>query len=259
MGPMIAAGGFSIASEHVKELEEDLNSLCDKTGLPNDEIFKWSPKKKNSNWMYGNLKGNDRINFQVKIIDLLKNYDCKVIFVAEDKNCNMAMNESTSSDIDVTNMLMERVDSLFHQQSTHGIIVMDRPGGGSKDHDSFLANCLSTIQNGTTVKDINNIILSVMCLPNHYTRLLQAADLVVSATLSYVSGNETYTLEIIENIKPLLHKESQRIGGVGVKLHPDFKFANLYHWLFDDTHFWKNSCGNPLPLENRNYSQNANS
>jgi hypothetical protein len=43
------------------------------------------------------------------------------------------------------------------------------------------------------------------------------------------------------------------VGGCGVKLHPDYKYRNLYGWLFGDTHFWKGNNGHPLPLEGRPY------
>ena len=55
-------------------------------------------------------------------------------------------------------------------------------------------------------------------------------------------------------IHPILRREGDRIGGVGLKLHPDFVYANLYHWLVGDAHYWRGNIGTPLPLKGRPYS-----
>jgi hypothetical protein len=44
-----------------------------------------------------------------------------------------------------------------------------------------------------------------------------------------------------------------RIGGVGVKIQPDFSYANFYHWLLGDTHFYKGFVGVPMPIIGRPY------
>jgi hypothetical protein len=61
-----------------------------------------------------------------------------------------------------------------------------------------------------------------------------------------------------ETVKGLLAKKGDRIGGVGLKLHPYFMYANLYHWLVGDTHLWMNSTAFPLPLACYPYSSHPN-
>jgi hypothetical protein len=51
----------------------------------------------------------------------------------------------------------------------------------------------------------------------------------------------------------LLRDDGNRIGGVGVKIQPDFSYANLYHWLLGDTHFYKGFVGVPMPIIGRPY------
>jgi hypothetical protein len=43
------------------------------------------------------------------------------------------------------------------------------------------------------------------------------------------------------------------IGGTGVKIHPDFRYANLYYWLLDDSHLRPGWKATPLPLKARPY------
>ena len=121
-----------------------------------------------------------------------------------------------------------------------------------------LTNCLETIEAGTTYIKPDCIALNVLSANSKYIRLLQAADLVTSCTLALVSGENTFSPKVFEKIKPLFDSEKDRIGGVGLKIHPDFKYANLYHWLVGDTHFVRSNAGIPLPLSGRPYSKSPN-
>jgi hypothetical protein len=55
----------------------------------------------------------------------------------------------------------------------------------------------------------------------------------------------------------MLRSEQGRIGGVGLKLHADLRYANLYHWLLGDSHWWKGNVGIPLPAEGHPYVNSA--
>jgi hypothetical protein len=53
-----------------------------------------------------------------------------------------------------------------------------------------------------------------------------------------------------------MRRDGGRIGGIGLKIHPDFKYANLYHWLVGNTHFHRGSTGFPMPLKGYRYFNN---
>ena len=88
MGHMIAIGGVIIESSKVIPPEEAIKQLCLDTGFPETQVFKWSPQK-GVHWMRENLVGDERRDFQIGIISLLKEYDCNAIFLAENKNVLM--------------------------------------------------------------------------------------------------------------------------------------------------------------------------
>jgi hypothetical protein len=79
------------------------------------------------------------------------------------------------------------------------------------------------------------------------SRLLQLADVVTGCTTALVCGEEAWAPALFSSIKPLLDGSETRKGGVGLKIHPDLLYANLYHWLLGDTHLWKGSTGFGLP------------
>jgi hypothetical protein len=55
-------------------------------------------------------------------------------------------------------------------------------------------------------------------------------------------------------IRKLFDSNSGRIGGVGLKIHPDYIYANLYHWLVGDKKFYKGFNDFPLPFPNRPFN-----
>ena len=90
-------------------------------------------------------------------------------------------------------------------------------------------------------------------------RLLQVADLVTSCTTAHVAGRDRYSEPLFDQwVFPLLHRgHAGRVGGYGLKLHPDFRYANLYHWLLGDQQFGRNGAFVTLPDRDRWYPSSA--
>jgi hypothetical protein len=86
---------------------------------------------------------------------------------------------------------------------------------------------------------------------SRHSRLMQLADLITSCTLSYVGGQvEHHTTLFKEKVAPQLRSMGGRIWGYGLKIQPDFRYGNLYHWLLGDE-----SLGHiDLPTRNRAYA-----
>jgi hypothetical protein len=61
----------------------------------------------------------------------------------------------------------------------------------------------------------------------------------------------------VDEPHPLLLRaraEAGRVGGFGLKLHPDYSFINLYHWLLGDNAHRKEGV---LPSDGWPYSESA--
>jgi hypothetical protein len=158
----------------------------------------------------------------------------------------------------VIQLLIERIEGLAVRAGRDVIVVFDRPGGAHADEESFLAGCLETIQVGTRFVRPARIALNALSTSSHFMRLLQAADLVTGCVTSYVAGEAKFSPRLMPTVRPMLATDGQRIGGYGIKIHPDFWYANLYHWLFGDDLFWQEGCwGSPFPLPSRPYRRSA--
>lgn len=256
VGPLVAIGGISIPAEAAHGLEQAYDALCKNFGFPPGASgeFKWSPG--NEHWMRKNLIEGKRRDFYSQVLGLAASYGAKSLVVLEDTRYQTATG-SQDAGTDVAHLFLERVESQLSMLHTEGLVIVDRLTGGRSNEDSFLANCLEMLQSGTNYVKPEHIILNVLSTPSKLIRLLQLADLVTSCTTAFISGEDRHSPPIFDLIRPLFYQERGRVGGIGLKLHPDFRYANLYHWLLGDSHFVRGGGGVPLPLLNRPYASNA--
>ena len=254
MGSLIAIGGFCLNGDKIKELDLNIESVCSKYGFPSREIFKWSPGREL--WMWSNLKDERRRNFFLEILDLAKKIKIKGIVIVEDKNHRPAT-KVPDAEIDIIRLFFERITWELSKVRDQGVIIVDRTAGDRKKEENFLLNCLESLQGGTEYIDNKHFALNVLSTPSKLTRLLQLADLIVSCSLANVSGENEFSPPIFDKIREILCKESGRIGGVGLKIHPDFRYVNLYHWLLQDSHYHRNNMAIPLPMMRFPYCKEA--
>lgn len=233
MGPLVAVGGLYVPSASVRPLERVLDDLCQQTGFPRGDEFKWSPDRKM--WMQKSLRGVDREEFFRRALSAAVEGGAKAIVVIEDTRHKRAVSQSISPEHDVVTMFLERANTHLRNVESEAIVVCDRPGGNRSSEHRFLSDCLEQLRNGTDYVDFESINL-LLTSDSRLSRLLQLADVVTSATLAYVAGESNYSPAIWREIAPLMRKDGGRIGGKGVKIHPDLRYGNLYHWLFDDAH-----------------------
>ena len=254
MGPLIGSGGVLISVDKVRDLEFALNNLCRNTGFPSGDYFKWSPGREM--WMHQHLLDENRESFFIGALTLALQHEIKAIVVIEDSSRNTATNAQHSEE-DVTRLLLERVNNQLRKIGSEAIVIIARPSGGRSDEDRFLEECLETLLSGTNYVTPDRIILNILSTPSRFIKLLQLADVIISCSIAIVAGENRYSPRIFNAIKELLINDGSRIGGVGFKIHPDFRYANLYHWLLNDTQFWKGIFGVQLPILGRPYFTGA--
>lgn len=250
MRPLVGIGGLLVPGDVAAELERELDKLCLDTGFPKGEPFKWSPRA--DHWMRDSLTGQARTDFFITVLSLLRSARVKAIVVLEDIEAQPATG-TDSHELDATMLFLERVHNFLERRQTHGIVVVDRPGGGRSEEEQFLSRCLEVLQSGTdyvTFYRISHVLSGTF----NFIRLLQAADVITSCTASLVAGHETYTKPVFEHIRPLFDTTSDGLtGGAGLKIHPAGRYLNLYYWLLGDEGVWRNNIAYSLPLKGYPY------
>lgn len=255
MGSLVASGGLFVHGDRLASMERALNAICVETGFPPNEEFKWSPRR--DMWMHQNLVAERRRGFFSSIIQICVDHQAKALVIISDCD-SRTPSDCTTHEIFVTKMLLERVNNLAVSVASTAIIVVDRPGGGISQERKFLSDCLYTLQSGTRYVVPEQIAINPISTDSHLIRSLQAADLIVGCTTALIAGQTTLAPDIFEIIKPILARKLDRAGGVGVKIHPDFKYLNLYHWLLGDGMWIRNMSGLPLPHRGRPYFNGPN-
>lgn len=244
MGSLVAIGGVHLSGQSIRDLERILDTICMEYGFPPGEEFKWSPGREL--WMYGNLVEERRSEFFTQVLNRIQESGAKAIVIIEDTDYNTATGVRSSEE-DVARLFLERIHNALRARGSNGIVIVDRPSGSRAQEDKFLVNCLETLQSGTRYVKPDRIALNVLSTPSKLVRLLQVADVVTSCTLATVAGETRFSPPVFAVIRGLLHADTGRIGGVGLKIHPDFRYGNLYHWLLGDEYFIRGNVGIPLP------------
>jgi len=250
MGRLVATGGVLVPGEKARELEGAIDTVCQIYGFPQGEIFKWSPPR--GSWFHDQLVGSARECFFRDVLAEAETRSVKAVVVVDDTSKKTGLPDAETHELDVTLMFLERVEQFLREKQADGLIVTDRPAGGRPDEDKFLDACLAMLQTGTRyVKP--KAVTYVFAARSRTARLLQLADLVTSCTLARVAGERRYAPQVFQYVLPLFRRAMGRIGGYGVKIHPEYVYVNLYHWILGDSEFIRYGTGVSLPLRHRPY------
>jgi hypothetical protein len=244
MGPIVATGGLIIPTDNSGWLETAINQACADAGFPDGEKFKWSPGRET--WMRTNLIEDDRRDFFLRVLGLSREAGARAFVVIEDGASNPAIDGQTA-EFDTVILFIERVENYLATRNSNGVVITDRPGGDRAAEDLFLTDCLEVILEGTPYVAVEHIPINVLSTASSLVRLLQLADLVTSCTTAYVAGEDRYAPAVFPAILDIAHRDYDCVGGRGVKIHPDGRYRNLYHWLLGDAEFIRYQSAVPLP------------
>lgn len=251
MNEIVAAGTVMVPSESANSLESLIESEAKLAGFPSGEEFKWSPPR--DSWMRRNLVGQDRENFFCKVIEHAQNASCMAILAIVDISARSSTGQLEPG-LDAIVLLLERIHESSRQSQGRTVLVFDRPSGGSPKHEGeFVKKCKQVLASGTKYSTLEAVDNSPFVEDSSHHRLLQLADLVTSCTAARVAGEEIYSVPIFQSIRPLLRERDGICGGRGLKIHPDFNYQNLYHWILGDTHLGSRGSGTALPNPGRPY------
>jgi hypothetical protein len=255
MSRLVGVGGIYVPSESVNTLERELNQLCVAAAFPPGEEFKWSPGR--DDWMYDGLTGQPRAEFFSQVLRTSLERGVSAAITLSDTGSKHPPTYRSHEEFAIQ-LLIERIEWLASRRGRDVIVVFDRPGGARADEENFLADCLEVIQSGTPYLRPQRIALNALSTSSHFVRLLQTADLVTGCVTAYIAGEARFSPQLIEAVRPMLATNGVRIGGFGIKIHPDYWYANLSHWLFGDSHLWRGNFGHPLPTPSHPYGRTPN-
>ncbi|MBM1813797.1 hypothetical protein JQW92_01860 [Sulfitobacter pseudonitzschiae] len=252
MGSLIGVGGLIVNADNLAATEKSLETLCTADfSFPEGEVFKWSPAK--TDWYRNNIVGVQRKDFIERVFEILAMNDAKAVVAICDETKGKANTSSSSHEMDVLLLSLERFHTSLGDET--GFVFVAKPSGGTKDENKFLAECIEHKSVGTDFVKFTKIAHNIVSVPTAHSRVLQAADLIISISTAMASGNTTYAGDHFSKLKPLFLTDRRGlIGGTGFKLHPSYSYKNLYHWVLEEEFWADGSSGFPFPDASRPYS-----
>jgi hypothetical protein len=251
MGPLVAAGGISVPNESLGRLENQLEELCGNFGFPKGASFQWGPGE--DLWMNKNLIEEKKTDFFIRALNLAEKFGVKALVAIADTKLGTATKTAPDGFADVISLFLERVQKHLSKSQEEGILIVDQKSGENEKKGKFLNGYLELLQSSPTYVRPQRISLNVLSAQARYNRLLQLAQVVTSCSVSIVGGEVHISAPVFSHIKPLFLNEKGRIGGVGLKIHPDIRYSNLYHWLLGDSFLIRVSKNAGIPLPSSKY------
>ena len=254
MGKLLAFGGVLVDASQLKPLAHDIDEIAAKYGLPPGEEIKWSPRK--GSWIYENLKDDARLACYSEILLAANNRNCKAIVALCDYEMRNLKPE-WGFERCVTYAL-ERVSTHLTNAGQEAVIISDRPSGGHKEADQFLAAFLDHLSSAHNHMLEETFSLNMLTASSHMVRHLQLADLVVAITTAMFAGQTKWASQYFELVKSMFIRNALGyIGGTGAKIYPD-QLINLYHWVLGEKQFSKAGVGMawPIPSEKLRFHVN---
>lgn len=248
VGPVASVGGVLIEESAVLPLTRALDEIAAKFGLPPDEEFKWSPNR--GSWIHSNLH-ELRTDCYREVLETAARFDAKAIVICNDTR-------RTGDDADraferCLDYLFERLSMHLENRGANAVMVADRPGGGKRQEDRFLAYFSRRVREGTQYVLPNRILLNVLTTPSEMARQLQIADIVTGCTTAMIAGLEKYAAPLFPAVKQLFIRNGPGgIAGTGLKIAPDSprsdSLVNLYHWILQENLLRKDGGAREYPL-----------
>lgn len=256
MGSLVGVGGLIVDAEKLRDLEKQLQCISESFGFPRGEMFKWSPGK--SDWMRKNLTGEDRNEFFRVVLDCCNKSNCKAIVAICDETKRMATAQANDHEVDALLLALERFHN--HIKAETGLVMVAKPAGGQRDANKMLAECVEHKQSGTDFVNFERFAQNPVIVPTKNSRVLQAADLIVSTTTAMCAGNVSFAKDLFKSyVKPMLISDWRGLkGNTGLKLHPFILYKNIYFWVLDEKFWAKGSTGFSLPDAGCPYSIESN-
>ncbi|HEX9759217.1 MAG TPA: hypothetical protein VGB26_15690 [Nitrospiria bacterium] len=237
--------------ESLSRLDSQMEELCEGFGFPKGAPFQWVPNEEL--WMNDNLNEEKKSNFFIQLLTITNKFGVKAMVAIEDTKLGTATKTAPDGFADVISLFLERVQKHLSKGQEEGVLIIDEKNGENKRKGKFLINYLELLQSSPTYVKPQRISLNVLSTPARFNRLLQLAKVITSCSVAIVGGEVHLSSPVFSHIKPLFLNEMGRIGGVGLKIHPDIRYSNLYHWLLGDSFLIRVSKNSGIPLPSSKY------
>ncbi|MEU6698663.1 DUF3800 domain-containing protein [Pseudonocardia sp. NPDC046786] len=252
LGPLVSLGAVIFPEHTVDAFHRRLDELRASIGMPTNEEIKWNPPKCS---FLANAGGEVVTALRRSMLELAADCEVKSIVCIIDHGCRYQSRDIVGVGQELLKWLFERYTIFLEKDESLGIMIADKPGGGSAEEAHFLANTLIITGGGTEYVKPGAVVMPVLTSDSKHLPHLQLADLVVAATTAAVAGRGS-GIALKDQLRALAHRQALGdINGAGLVLFPDY--MNLYHWALGEATWSKASAlsGWSLPRQGQPWAE----
>jgi uncharacterized protein DUF3800 len=225
LGHLLAFAAAIFPQEELTPFARDLSDIVADLGIPPGEELKWNPPR--GSFLRG-ADGQLVKTLRCRMLEAALDHQVRTVTVIIDHDAVYASSSRAHVGKLILKWLYERVSMHLGDHSDVGIIIADKPGGGTKEEKRWLADTLELTSYGTEYVEPGRVVLPVVTADSRHVSHLQLADLIAAATTGAIAGNPS-ALELGPLLAKLMHRHSLGdVNGAGLVLYPE-NYNLLYH------------------------------
>jgi hypothetical protein len=206
----------------------DLAQVRAELGVPPGEEIKWHPPR---NSFLATAGGPLVTRLRTRMLAAAIDWDVRSAVVVWDHGAAW-WERPKEVGREILKYLYERIAMCLSDHDDVGVVIADKPGGGSMQEIQWLAGTLELTNDGTEYVTPDRVVLPIVTAPSHHVPHVQLADLVTAVTTAAVAGRPS-GLELGELLLALAHKHALGYAGeAGIVLWP--RRPNLFYWVFGE-------------------------
>jgi hypothetical protein len=240
LGELVALGAVIVPEDQITGFASDLIALKNRLGIPQDEEVKWSPARGSF------LAGAGGATATELRVGILRAAICREITsVVHVLDHSLVYRDRSIVEVG-QELLKWTFDKVaFGLEAQRGVMIADKPGGGSAQESRWLEQTLALTNDGTAYTAPGMVVLPVLTAGSHHVSHLQLADVVTAATTAAIAGRRQG-----RRLTPLLYQLARKnargyVGGAGITLWPP-ELRDLLFWEFGEDTYVRGNTGEPL-------------
>lgn len=167
LGPLLALGAAIVPENQIAGYASDLATIKTDLAIPPGEEIKWKPPK---NSFLAGAGGELVSTLRQRMLEAAADRQIHTAVVIIDHGKQYTNRSKSEVGREILKWLYERISMHLGDHDDVGIVIADKPGGGSKEDSRWLADTLQLTNDGTEYVTPDRIVMPIVTAASHLFR-----------------------------------------------------------------------------------------